>query len=87
MPEPSDSNDAALSREDRKRLLVLACETDRAAWCHACRPRPRPPVVIASHVLHILEPLLSLVPGLPGRWLRKASFFAHLGRAFGLFSS
>jgi hypothetical protein len=68
-------------------LLVLACETDRAAWCRACEPRPRPPAAMASHLLHLLEPLLSLIPGLPGRWLRKLSFFAHLGRTLGLFPS
>ena len=87
MSQPADSNDASLSREDRKRLLVLACATDRAAWCRACEPHPRPPVAMASHVLRMLDPLLALIPGLPGRWLRKASFFAHIGRAIGLIPS
>jgi hypothetical protein len=69
--------------EERKRLLVLACEVDRAAWCHSCRPRPRPAAVRAAQVLNFLEPLLSLIPGRPGRWFRRMGFVAQVVRQVG----
>lgn len=72
-----------MSLEERKRLLVLACEVDRAAWCNSCRPRPRPPMVRAAQMLHFIEPVLSLIPGRPGRWLRRLSFAARVARQVG----
>lgn len=87
MSQSNHPVDGSMSREQRKQLLVLACETDRAAWSAACRPRPLPPAAMAGRVLHLLEPLLTLVPGLPGRWLRKMNFFANIGRLAGLFPS
>lgn len=87
MPDPADSSAAALSREDRKQLLILACQADRIAWCDSCRPRPRPPAALAANVLSFLEPLFSLVPGLPGRWLRRMGFFTRLARQFGILPS
>jgi hypothetical protein len=73
--------------EDRKQRLILACEADRVAWCNACRPAPRPPVQLAAQLFSFLEPVASLIPGWPGRWLRNASFFARIGRQFGLIPS
>lgn len=85
MPEPAHPIDSPLSLEERKRLLVLACEVDRAAWCNSCRPRPRPPVVRAAQLLSYFEPALALVPGLPGRWLRRLGFLARAVRQVGRF--
>lgn len=85
MPEPTHQDRPALTRDERKQVLVLACAADRSALLQACAPRPRPPAAVVAQVLHLLDPLLGLIPGLPGRWLRKASFIAHLGRMVGLF--
>ncbi len=87
MPDPHHQVDSPLTREDRKQLLILACEADRVAWCNACRPAPRPPVQLAAQILGMLEPVVSFIPGWPGRWLRNVNFFARLGRQFGLFGS
>ena len=76
-----------MSTEERKKLLILACEADRIAWCNACRPVPQAPTQIASHLFSFLEPFAALVPGWPGRLLRQASFLTRLGRQFGLIPS
>ena len=85
MPEGTDQIDPALSRTDRKQQLVLACMADRAAWVQACEPRPQPPLAMAGNLLKLLEPLTFLLPGKLGRWLRRAEFFAQIGRQIGSF--
>lgn len=80
MPEGTDKIDPPLSIEERKRLLVLACMADRAAWAQACAPRPQPPLAMAGRILQLLEPLTVLLPGKIGRWLRKAQFLTKIGR-------
>lgn len=87
MSDPSRPIDPPLTRDERKQLLVLACQIDRVAWCDSCRPRPRPPTALVVGLLGFLEPLASLIPGLPGRWLRKMGFFARLARQFGFIAS
>ncbi|HWA28776.1 MAG TPA: hypothetical protein VG734_24205 [Lacunisphaera sp.] len=87
MPDAADPSDTPLTLEERKQFLILACEADRAAWCEACRPRPRPPAAVAMQLLRFLEPVLSLIPGFPGRWLRRAGFIARVVRELGLFAS
>lgn len=87
MPAPTHPNAPSLSVEERKLLLVLACEADRAAWCCSCRPRPRPAAIQVARLLNYLEPLLSLIPGRPGRWLGRVGFIARAVRRFGLLAS
>lgn len=87
MPDAAHPSDPPLTLEERKRLLVLACEVDRAAWCYSCRPRPRPPAARAVQLLNFLEPVLSLIPGLPGRWLRRVGFLTRVIRQFGRFAT
>lgn len=85
MPEPAHPSDPPLTLEERKRLLVLACEVDRAAWCNSCRPRPRPPVVRVAQLLSYFEPVLALIPGRPGRWLKRLAPLARVARQIGRF--
>lgn len=87
MPDPTHPLDAPLSLAERKQLLIIACEADRAAWCDACRPRPQPPTALLSQALRFVEPVLSLIPGLPGRWLRRIDFVARVVRQFGSFAT
>jgi hypothetical protein len=83
MLEPIDQiHRVVTSRNERKELLVLACEVDRMAWRQACRPA-RPGARFAREVLGGLELISSFLPGRFGRWLRGASFLADLGRRFG----
>jgi hypothetical protein len=71
-------------RNERKELLVLACEVDRAAWRQACRPTATGQAAqLAQHVLGWLEPLAVLLPGQLGRWLRGGGFLLRLGRQLG----
>jgi hypothetical protein len=84
MPEPIDQIQRTLtSRNERKELLVLACEVDRMSWRQACQPVHRPGGQLALTLLNFLQPLSSLLPGRLGRWLRGAGFLAGLGRQFG----
>ena len=87
MSGPDSQIAHSLTREERKQLLILACEADRAAWRETCRPRPRPPAATAAHLLRLFEPLFPFIPGLPGRLLQKVSSVARLLRQFGLFTS
>lgn len=85
MSEPIDQIHRTLtSRNERKELLVLACEVDRVAWRKACMPSGRGPgAQVALKLLGYLQTLGSLVPGRLGRWLRGAGFLAGLGRQLG----
>ncbi|HEX2861935.1 MAG TPA: hypothetical protein VHN79_09860 [Lacunisphaera sp.] len=65
------------SRNERKELLVLACEVDRTAWRQACRP-PRHSTRVARDVLGYLQTFSSFLPGRWGRWVRSVSFVADL---------
>ena len=87
MPEPAHQNDSPLSRDERKQLLVLACEMDRAAWSDSCRPRPRPRAAVAAELLRFAGPVLSLIPGLPKRWLQRLGFVTKIARQFALFTA
>ncbi len=80
MSESTAPVDLPLNRDERKRLLVVACVADRLAWCQACEPRPRPPLHQAGYILQLLEPLTALLPGRIGRWLRGANFIAKVSR-------
>jgi hypothetical protein len=72
------------SRTERKELLVLACEVDRAAWRRACRPTAHShPAQLAQQVLGWLEPFAGLLPGRLGRWVRGSGFLLQLGRQLG----
>jgi hypothetical protein len=72
------------SRTERKELLILACEVDRAAWRHACRPGPASPTLqLARQVLTWLEPFSALLPGRFGRWVRGGGFLLQLSRQLG----
>jgi len=71
-------------RTERKELLVLACEVDRAAWRRACRPTATSQAsLLAQQVLGWLEPFAALLPGRLGRWLRGGGFLLQLGRQLG----
>jgi hypothetical protein len=71
-------------RNERKELLVLACEVDRAAWRRACRPTPASRAAQFAHqMLGWLEPFGALLPGRLGHWLRSGGFLLRLGRQFG----
>lgn len=85
MPAGPDQIDLSVSREERKRQLVLACMADRAAWVRACEPGPQPPLAMAGRLLQLLEPFTALLPGRIGRWLRNAQFLTRLGRQVGSF--
>ena len=85
MSEPTDQIHRTLtSRNERKELLVLACEVDRVAWRMACRPNREPGTQLALKLLGYLQTLGSLVPGRLGRWLRGAGFLAGLSRQLGI---
>lgn len=72
------------TRTERKELLVLACEVDRAAWRQACRPSgTHPALQAAQRILGYLEPFTGLLPGRLGRWVRGGGFLLQLGRQFG----
>lgn len=75
-----------MTRDERKQLLTLACAADRAAWAEACRPVPGPSraAQMADRALLMLEPISGFLPGRLGRWIRRASLLARLGRHFGL---
>jgi hypothetical protein len=84
MPEPTDQIHRTLtSRNERKELLVLACEVDRVAWRMACQPNRGSNAQVALKLLGYLQTLGSLVPGRLGRWLRGAGFLAGLSRQLG----
>lgn len=87
MSEPTDQIRRTLTTAERKQLLALACAADRAAWVNACRPAPprTPLAAVGDEVMRYLEPFSHLIPGKIGRWVRNLSFFANLGRQFGLF--
>jgi len=87
MPEPAGQSTHPLSGGERKRLLVLACAADRAAWTHACRPRQRQPAQLIGSLLKAIEPVTALLPGRVGRWLRRANFLARAGRQLGWLTS
>jgi len=70
-------------RTERKELLVLACEVDRASWRQACQPARSPGRQLAHDLLGYVETFSSLLPGRLGRWLRGASFLTSLGRQLG----
>lgn len=73
------------SRNERKELLVMACQVDRLAWREACRP-VRAPVEGAQLAFKLagwFQTLGAFLPGRVGRWLRGASILADLGRMFG----
>lgn len=71
------------SRNERKELLILACEVDRVAWRQACRPARTPNVQFAFKVLRYLQTFGSILPGRLGRWVRNANLLADVGRMFG----
>jgi hypothetical protein len=84
MPEqPPQVRRVLTSHRERKELLVLACEVDRAAWRQACRPARSRGAQLAHDLLGYLESFSSFFPGRVGRWLRGASFLTRLGRQFG----
>jgi hypothetical protein len=86
MSEPAHQIRRVLtSRQERKELLALACEVDRAAWRQACRRTRRPGVQLARDLLGGLETISAFLPGRLGRWLRGASFLTGLSRQFGWF--
>lgn len=87
MPKPAHQIDHPLTRDERKELLIVACRADRVAWSHACRPRPQAPAQLAGRILHMLEPVISLLPGRVGGWLRGVKNLASIGRQFGLLAS
>lgn len=75
-----------MTRDERKQLLTLACAADRAAWAEACRPVPGPSraAQIADRAMTVLEPISGFLPGGIGRWVRRATLLARLGRHLGL---
>lgn len=84
MLEPIDQIHRALtSRNERKELLVLACEVDRLAWRQACRPNRSPAAQLTHKLLGYVETIGSFLPGRLGRWLRGTSFLAGIGRQLG----
>lgn len=74
-----------MTRDEYKKLLVLACEADRVAWRRAFRPVPATPLQRVSEFVGLLDPLRTLLPGRAGRWLRSLGFLANLGRKLGRF--
>lgn len=85
MPESTAQIHRTLtSRNERKELLVLACEVDRVAWHQACRPTRGPGLQFTLRILHQVQTFGSLIPGRLGRWLRNAGLLADLGRLCGL---
>lgn len=86
MSEFSSTSDFPLSRAERKRLLVLACASDRTALVRACFPKPRGPLAsLASEVLQYVNLVAGFLPGRLGRLLRTFSTAADIGRHLGLF--
>jgi hypothetical protein len=71
------------SRNERKELLVLACEVDRASWRQACHPVRSPRAQLAHDLLGYVDSFRSFLPGRLGRWARGATFLASLGRQLG----
>jgi hypothetical protein len=67
-----------MNRTDRKHQLVLACMSDRVAWVQACEPAPQPPLARAGHIIQMLEPIIGMLPGKIGRWIRNAHFVGSL---------
>lgn len=67
-----------MNRTERKQQLVLACMTDRLAWVQACEPAPQPPLARAGQIIHMLEPIIGMLPGRVGRWFRNAHFIGSL---------
>lgn len=87
MPESAHQSDSPLSQEERKQLLVLACEMDRAAWNDSCRPRPRTRAALAAELLRFAAPALAMIPGLPKRWLQRLGFVTRIARQVALFKA
>lgn len=87
MSESIDQVRGTLTTAERKQLLALACAADRTAWVHACRPSPprTPLAAVGSELMRYLEPFSHLIPGRMGKWFRNVTFFANIGRQFGLF--
>lgn len=85
MPESDPQSDSALSLQERKQLLILACEVDRSAWCESCRPRPSPPMARVAELLCCVTPLLTLLPGLSQRWSKRFAFLTRIARQFASF--
>lgn len=80
-PSPPD---LPISREERKRLLVLACASDRTALVRACFPKPRGPLAsLAQEVLQYVNLISSFLPGRFGRMLRTFATAADIGRHLG----
>ena len=77
--------DFPISREERKRLLVLACASDRTALVRACFPKPRGPIAsFAGEMLQYAHLVSTFLPGRIGRLLRTLSSAAEIGRHLGL---
>ena len=55
------------SRNERKELLVLACEVDGVAWHQACKPTRGPGLQFTLRMLRHVQTFGSLVPGRLGR--------------------
>lgn len=83
--QASQSRYPLSARDERKQLLTLVCAADRAAWVRAFRPLPpaTPAAQLAGDLLGQLETLGAFLPGRLGRWLRRATVFANLGRQLG----
>lgn len=74
-----------MSRDERKRLLALACATDRRALVRSFVPsRRRPFGGLAQDLLAAAMQFESFIPGRAGRWLRTVSCFARIGQSLGL---
>jgi hypothetical protein len=67
-----------MTRPERKQQLVIACMADRLAWVQACEPAPQPPLAQAGRLFKMIEPLIGLMPGRIGRWIRNAHFIGSL---------
>lgn len=84
MPEPAAQIRRTVTpRNERKELLVLACEVDRASWRQACQPRRGPGRQLAHDLVSYIDAFASFLPGRLGRWLRGASFLTSLGHRLG----
>lgn len=85
MPARVTGSGGPLTLAERKKLLVLACTADRAAWLQACRPRAAqgPLARLTEELLRYADLLGPWVPGRLGRWLRNAGLLFRLARGFG----
>lgn len=84
MSDSSAPTDFPISREERKRLLVLACASDRTALVRACFPKPRGPLAsLAGEIMQYVNIVSTFLPGRIGRLLRTLSSAAEIGRHLG----